>query len=463
MSQNIFRHTPLNLSQESIRLIRITYDLSPDGHIQCELRQATIKDTYICLSYVWGGEFDGTWILLNGQRFWVRANLWSFLDNARFKQHISWIWIDAICIDQANPGEKVHQVQQMGRIYSEAERVICWLGPEKQVARHLTNPFCDHKDDRDKFRQSAYWTRAWIVQEISLARSITFMADGTEIDMTPESSQACKCGALQRCVSCAIELEMLWIDSTFSTRTFLTNSKHQKLMFLLNRYENKQCTFLRDRIFSLLAVCVDKPDIKIDYDIPEDELAIKVLTACSYPLCLCSVKIVVAALELSTSSSSVSSLSKINFAKWSLPLRALKRTVKSTDLFAEPATAFYTCMKNWKFQDRVTVAIHLGHICHAFDGWVLEIRYRLGHKTFTPRIMRKNRFYKPSRAKVYRQYASRDSGVQQEFSADGERCTVSFSFGFLVEVISPLGWRGALLPCQSVTKGNPPVLELCNG
>jgi hypothetical protein len=462
MSQNIFIYTPLNLLQDSIRLIRIADDLSPDGYIQCELRQATIKDTYICLSYVWGGEFDGTCILLNGQRFWVRANLWSFLDNTRFKQHISLIWIDAICIDQANPGEKVHQVQQMGRIYSEAER-ICWFGSDKQIARLLTNHCWGHAQDWDKFRQSAYWTRAWIVQEIALARSVTFMADGTEIDVSSNSSGAFKYGAPQPCVSCIMSLCRLWEKSTFFSGGYLTSLKDLKLMSLLDMFKDKQCAFLRDRIFSLLAVCVDKPDIKIDYDVPHDELAVKVLSACSYSLCLCSVKIVVAALELSTSPSSVSSLSKSNFARWSLPLRELKRTVEATDLLSEPATAFYTRTENCEFQDRVTVAINLGHICRIFDSWVLEIRYPLGHKTLTPRLMWTNTLYVPPRTEVYRQYASRDIGVQLEYSDDGKRCTVSFSFSFLVEMISSLGLQGVIPPCQSVTKGNPPVLELCNG
>ncbi|TFB00421.1 hypothetical protein CCMA1212_007750 [Trichoderma ghanense] len=36
--------------------------------------------------------------------------------------------IDAICIDQKNLKERGHQVQQMGDIYKQAERVLFWLG-----------------------------------------------------------------------------------------------------------------------------------------------------------------------------------------------------------------------------------------------------------------------------------------------------------------------------------------------
>jgi hypothetical protein len=37
-------------------------------------------------------------------------------------------WIDALCIDQNNTSEKIHQVAQMGSIFSKAELVHVWLG-----------------------------------------------------------------------------------------------------------------------------------------------------------------------------------------------------------------------------------------------------------------------------------------------------------------------------------------------
>ena len=41
------------------------------------------------------------------------------------------LWIDAICINQADAVEKTHQVQMMREIYSLASQVIVWLGPEE--------------------------------------------------------------------------------------------------------------------------------------------------------------------------------------------------------------------------------------------------------------------------------------------------------------------------------------------
>jgi hypothetical protein len=38
------------------------------------------------------------------------------------------LWIDAVCINQGDNEEKLHQIQTMARIYSVASRVLVWLG-----------------------------------------------------------------------------------------------------------------------------------------------------------------------------------------------------------------------------------------------------------------------------------------------------------------------------------------------
>ncbi|TEA12168.1 Heterokaryon incompatibility protein 6, OR allele [Colletotrichum sidae] len=43
-------------------------------------------------------------------------------------------WIDAVCINQADPAERTQQVRHMGRIYQSARRVVAWLGPAEPSA-----------------------------------------------------------------------------------------------------------------------------------------------------------------------------------------------------------------------------------------------------------------------------------------------------------------------------------------
>lgn len=77
-------------------------------------------------------------ILINGGLLYVRENLAAFLYMARRNatqytrnKHTfdltTPMWIDAICIDQSNVSERVHQVAQMSEIYSRATDVHVWL------------------------------------------------------------------------------------------------------------------------------------------------------------------------------------------------------------------------------------------------------------------------------------------------------------------------------------------------
>lgn len=88
-----FRYEPLDYRALSIRLIRLHPHKSKDGLIQCDLRHALIDDRYICLSYIWGDESRGEWIMLDGHRFWVRRNLFDFLRHARSKPHLQGKWL----------------------------------------------------------------------------------------------------------------------------------------------------------------------------------------------------------------------------------------------------------------------------------------------------------------------------------------------------------------------------------
>ncbi|KAF6807599.1 heterokaryon incompatibility protein [Colletotrichum musicola] len=55
-------------------------------------------------------------------------NVTSLLRSLRYANEPRVLWIDAICINQANVSERNLQVRQMRHIYSHAQRVIIWLG-----------------------------------------------------------------------------------------------------------------------------------------------------------------------------------------------------------------------------------------------------------------------------------------------------------------------------------------------
>ncbi|KAH6701241.1 heterokaryon incompatibility, partial [Leptodontidium sp. MPI-SDFR-AT-0119] len=89
--------------------------------------------SYKALSYAWGDSTMTKGIIINNCKSRVLASLHSALFNLHIgvlagKEESTYIWADAICINQKDNDEKTHEVQQMKRIYENATEVIVWLG-----------------------------------------------------------------------------------------------------------------------------------------------------------------------------------------------------------------------------------------------------------------------------------------------------------------------------------------------
>jgi hypothetical protein len=83
----------------------------------------------------------------------------------------------------------------MGEIYSRAERVIVWLGTvsarlnsamrelgENRLGSWPLNVIKQHTAGMIELYESTYWSRAWIVQEYLLAKTITIWCKTAQID-----------------------------------------------------------------------------------------------------------------------------------------------------------------------------------------------------------------------------------------------------------------------------------------
>jgi hypothetical protein len=119
------------LGPEGCRLLRLFKgDQDP---IQCELFESTLAPSeqikeYEALSYTWGSEIRPCDIILNGMETEVTKNIYLALRDFRLPEKDRFLWIDALSSNQSDEKEKSYQVQQMGQIYSHAERVLIWLG-----------------------------------------------------------------------------------------------------------------------------------------------------------------------------------------------------------------------------------------------------------------------------------------------------------------------------------------------
>lgn len=180
-----------------IRLLKL-YPGRPGDPLTAWLYTTSFSDvshveSYEALSYVWGKSSWRKFIMVNGVSLRITPNLHDALQHIRLVQDNRIIWVDAICIDQANDEEISRQVAIMGDIYKAAKQVINWLGPatskttlgmealtflfedqditvtppwEKYPARRLRAAFND-------ILRRGYFERIWIVQENALASKIT--------------------------------------------------------------------------------------------------------------------------------------------------------------------------------------------------------------------------------------------------------------------------------------------------
>jgi hypothetical protein len=206
---SIYASKPLKFGESTnIRVLEILHDPTYciSAPISCKVRLIILEDNkeaqtpYNALSYVWGDADVTRTILVDGEPLIVRENLWQFLNQMRKVRYEKMIWIDAICINQQNNGEKSHQVAMMGEIYSRATRVEIWLGPTKDgtvramqtlsrlrfstFSSYLVKTFRLHPmraylpfnlergnilkdweafaDDLRDFCSEKYWTRVWM-------------------------------------------------------------------------------------------------------------------------------------------------------------------------------------------------------------------------------------------------------------------------------------------------------------
>jgi len=129
-------YSPLPRENDNIRLLRLLPNKNRTAIIECQLFNYSLEPDkcthlYEALSYVWGDPNETLPIFVDGHVLHITVSLHAALLRLRDHSLERIIWIDALCIDQANEKEKEHQIQSMARIYGQANRVIVWLGEEK--------------------------------------------------------------------------------------------------------------------------------------------------------------------------------------------------------------------------------------------------------------------------------------------------------------------------------------------
>lgn len=103
------------------------------------------------------------------------------------------LWIDALCINQCDDAEKGVQVSMMGEVFSRAQKVIIWVGEATASSDammtalngidfdDISEAVYEHwKATFKEFEKRPWFTRAWVLQEIVLAREGSSLVCGLQ-------------------------------------------------------------------------------------------------------------------------------------------------------------------------------------------------------------------------------------------------------------------------------------------
>ncbi|KAK1474537.1 hypothetical protein CABS01_15761 [Colletotrichum abscissum] len=206
---------PKTIRSEEFRLINFPAAETCDGlvHLDLEVHAFDNCPEYEAVSYTWAGEDDDgalkhpVYVGSHWDILWQTKNCWEMLRFVRPKRALRMLWVDAVCINQANVAERNGQVANMARIYSECVRCVVYLGPDiairpdedyprrrrlHELEMGLTVPkFPTHSTvPQPMLRLKAilgrkYFSRVWVVQELLLSHNVVIRIGDVDFWIDP--------------------------------------------------------------------------------------------------------------------------------------------------------------------------------------------------------------------------------------------------------------------------------------
>lgn len=271
-----------NLYDDEIRVLDLRPD-PPDMPLIGALRKIRLSghDEYEPLSYTWEDHpTDVTkdendihpFLYLDhtygapGAYIELQTNCARALYRIRDDRDIRTIWVDAICINQADLVERSRQVSLMERIYARPYTVVAYVGHESQEQHsHMAMWLLNHPtilntgtlDDHQlssisHFVRRPYFQRMWIVQECALATSLKLICGPDEVYISEFSHTS-----LERLVAAQREVIPDWLHHSRQIPNITRqegSTRAKQLLDLIFDTASCECSDSRDRIFALFSL-----------------------------------------------------------------------------------------------------------------------------------------------------------------------------------------------------------------
>ncbi|OAA62814.1 Heterokaryon incompatibility [Niveomyces insectorum RCEF 264] len=186
---------PNRLGPDEIRFVCLPAAENSNSliHLSLETFNHANCPEYETTSYTWGGEngdYDLCWPVFVGPYWDVAFQTKNCVDMLRFLQPwrgVRLVWVDALCINQADAVERGEQVAKMGQIYKQSSRVVVYLGPDavsgtppgRFPPRRPLHELETHTHLRlEQLLARRYFSRVWVIQELLLSeRAVIHFGD----------------------------------------------------------------------------------------------------------------------------------------------------------------------------------------------------------------------------------------------------------------------------------------------
>lgn len=268
-------------------------DIAADD-LECQFLEFSFGEgqEYTVLSYLKRNAPRRGQLLVQNEIIHIDIELCAALTRLRSCTEDLVFWIADVCIDQSNPQERSQQVTRIGDIYRNARELFIWLGWERSTeAFSLLADFYEHREDHDwlkykirdrKYFRSllrfgdllrhGYWFRIWAIQEVVRSRTIQVHRGRDQVSW--EVFITIYNILSQDLLHC---LPANFAQGPNSFKTMLAcgpsllripqelGNSPQDLLKLLLYHSNRSATDPRDKIYALLGLLCEPPNLKVDY------------------------------------------------------------------------------------------------------------------------------------------------------------------------------------------------------
>jgi hypothetical protein len=265
--------------------------------LHCHIEHVSLneKPRYSALSYVWGDTSHRMALIVDGCVLLITENLYSALTNIEFLNQK--IWIDAICINQADHREKSWQVQQMRDIYHTADHTAAWLGEGTEESDQLMAQmnFENGLVSRISFdaieelpfsmlafsnwSRRPYWNRVWVQQEQRASRNVILHCGRKSVprDLLPRTFKLLRRETLGRVIRSTTSISDITYETALSQMTLFASlnmsdrylrfvSPNTLMQLLVIGNGDFEATDRRDYVYALLGMASDSEELGIVVD-----------------------------------------------------------------------------------------------------------------------------------------------------------------------------------------------------